>query len=335
MTRQPHCRPTNPHAIERLFVTTAKCCARCRQLKAASEFAISSRNSSGLQNWCRGCQRAYYREHRASNIARARENKRGAVTIARALLRDHLRTHPCVDCGERDPAVLDFDHLRDKRLEVTRMAIQGFARATIQAEIDKCAVRCANCHRRRTALQRRLSPTTQPPQSQRGGRRRDRLLGTGIPTPLATVDAEATRRCARCGRVLPSTEFNRSSRYECQYWCRDCQSAYYAARSAHHKTLVAKNSAVYSARNRAFVNQYLLEHPCVDCGETDVVVLEFDHLRDKRAKVSRLRRSCGLEQLRAEIAKCEVRCANCHRRKTAERRASASSGRRVGEDIGA
>lgn len=129
-------------------------CGRCHELKPSSEFARSSRQDRGLQNWCRACQRAYYLDHRDSNVARARENKRAAVIIAKALVRDHLRTNPCVDCGEQDPTVLDFDHLRDKRLEVTRMAIQGFSLATIQAEIEKCVIRCANCHRRRTAIQR-------------------------------------------------------------------------------------------------------------------------------------------------------------------------------------
>ena len=74
---------------------------------------------------------------------------------------------------------------------------------------------------------------------------------------------------------------------------------------------------------------YLLEHPCVDCGETDPVVLDFDHLRDKTKNVSALLKSTWTRILR-EIEKCDVVCANCHRRRTASRggffRASYMSG---------
>lgn len=65
----------------------------------------------------------------------------------------------------------------------------------------------------------------------------------------------------------------------------------------------------------------LSQRPCIDCGESDPVVLEFDH-RDpatKRAAISEGIHACwSIEDLLEEIAKCDVRCANCHRRKTAQ-----------------
>lgn len=75
-------------------------------------------------------------------------------------------------------------------------------------------------------------------------------------------------------------------------------------------------------RNRQFLNDYLSTHPCVDCGESDPVVLEFDHVRGyKKANLSDMaHKSLSLQSLKMEITKCEVRCANCHRRVTHERR---------------
>jgi hypothetical protein len=64
----------------------------------------------------------------------------------------------------------------------------------------------------------------------------------------------------------------------------------------------------------------LRERPCTDCGEDDVGVLEFDHVGSKRAHVSTLAaRGVRLPRLEAEVACCEVVCANCHRRRTARR----------------
>jgi 5-methylcytosine-specific restriction endonuclease McrA len=84
------------------------------------------------------------------------------VKVQRAALKEENRvrllaypmTHPCVDCGMANLVVLEFDHVRDKRWNITYTVGAGFPWSTIEAEIAKCQVRCANCHRIKTARER-------------------------------------------------------------------------------------------------------------------------------------------------------------------------------------
>lgn len=67
---------------------------------------------------------------------------------------EYLMTHPCVDCGESAPVVLEFDHVKGNKVSsISAMVSAGRAIAVIQAEISKCEVRCANCHRAKTVTQ--------------------------------------------------------------------------------------------------------------------------------------------------------------------------------------
>ena len=77
------------------------------------------------------------------------------------------------------------------------------------------------------------------------------------------------------------------------------------------------------AKRRHFVDLYLANHPCTDCGEADPEVLEFDHVPERGKKVTSPTNhkllAGALENLMAEIAKCDVVCANCHTRRTRRR----------------
>lgn len=80
----------------------------------------------------------------------------------------------CIDCGYADNAVaLDFDH-RNPELKILGVsAMLTYSWARIIAELDKCDIRCANCHRIRTHLlnqsQHRRRPATEnddgPPET--------------------------------------------------------------------------------------------------------------------------------------------------------------------------
>lgn len=84
-----------------------------------------------------------------------------------------------------------------------------------------------------------------------------------------------------------------------------------------------KQHRAYQQTSRIIIQQrivdYLEEHPCIDCGEDDIRVLEFDHTDPEQKSISighAVRGGWGIAAFEREIAKCVVRCANCHRIKT-------------------
>lgn len=133
-----------------LFLLGVKKCSRCGEIKVLEEFNRRSTSPDGRQWNCRACNAAWHAEHKAHHNKLIHTRRSRVRAEIRRRLIDYLATHPCVDCGETDPVVLEFDHLRDKRAPVTTLAA-SYEWATIQREIEKCVVRCANCHRRVTA----------------------------------------------------------------------------------------------------------------------------------------------------------------------------------------
>lgn len=71
--------------------------------------------------------------------------------------------------------------------------------------------------------------------------------------------------------------------------------------------------------NMAKLIQYLQHHPCIDCRVPDFEVLEFDHIRGtKVASISAMvHAGRPWSEVQDEIHKCEVRCANCHKKRHA------------------
>jgi hypothetical protein len=216
-------------------------CSRCQQELPTGLF---NRHPSGLQWYCRPCFRSYYEDDRSHHQARSSALKERRVDQARAFVTGYLTEHACTDCDVHDPVILEFDHVGAKSRAISDMVCRGTAVDRIRAEVAKCEVVCANCHRRRTA--------------RRAG--------------WARLDLGERRRFRSSAQ----------ERNVLHCWCR------------------------------------LLVSGCVECREVDLVVLDFDHLGEKRASVMRLAESeVSLRRLEDEIRRCVVRCANCHRRHTA------------------
>jgi hypothetical protein len=137
----------------------------------------------------------------------------------------------------------------------------------------------------------------------------------------------STQICNHCGQEKPIGEFNwrwkelgiRSPT------CRECkkgqQSNYYTRNQEAERESLRQQKADNKALTQKWVNEYKASRGCIDCGESDPVCLDFDHVQgDKRGSVSRLiSNNVSLSAIQNEVAKCMVRCANCHRKMTARR----------------
>jgi hypothetical protein len=199
--------------------------------------------------------RAYYQRNREDEIARVRVRQ----DATRDLLRT-LRERPCAECGGSfRPYQMDFDHRdpADKSFRITSGRAMLAPLPRLIAEVDKCDVVCANCHRLRTWRQGPVTARRSVPASKSLERKR-----ASWRAHAAMLDAIKLRPCADCGSTFP---------------------------------------------------------PCA---------MDFDHRSPatKRTAVSRMIGRAGMASILAEVAKCDIVCANCHRERTFRRRV-ASSGR--------
>lgn len=121
-----------------------------------SEFAYRDKTKGARHSYCLQCGRSFAKSHYSKNIdyyvQKARVRRHALMGEINERLFEYLEQNPCVDCGESDPVVLEFDHVRGKKLyNVSAMSALVLSWKTILKEIEKCEVRCANCHRRKTA----------------------------------------------------------------------------------------------------------------------------------------------------------------------------------------
>lgn len=133
------------------------------------------------------------------------------------------------------------------------------------------------------------------------------------------------KKCSHCKKLLPETAFNwKFKNIKRSVQCRDCSKAYvknhYNQNKKYYLEKAKKRNEIEKERCIQYIGSYLLAHPCIDCGESDILVLEFDH-KERETKIDNvsiiLKRKLAFKTLVAEIKKCDVRCANCHRKKTA------------------
>ncbi|KKM68733.1 hypothetical protein LCGC14_1457910 [marine sediment metagenome] len=130
------------------------------------------------------------------------------------------------------------------------------------------------------------------------------------------------KTCKKCGEDKKYAEFSKNRRRKDghQDHCKACIKIRDAENYANNQNKFAKWSKDRRLRVRKLVFEYLLTHPCVECKERDIIVLEFDHRTQttKRFDVMSATHGHSWKTILAEIKKCDVVCANCHKRRTAK-----------------
>ena len=134
-------------------------CTKCFLQKPLDEFPWRNRLLGKRHSVCKECyakrSNEWYQDNKKAHIENVRQNRIGYREAGRKYVLDYLLTHPCSQCGESDPRVLEFHHDKgEKENEVSRLIGRGASLDKLKAEIEKCTVLCANCHRKLTSDER-------------------------------------------------------------------------------------------------------------------------------------------------------------------------------------
>jgi len=132
---------------------TQRICPKCNQQKEEDQFSWKELGKK-RQTTCKECTRLYCKTHYKNNkkgyLARARISNKKYIKRNRAFIWSYLINHPCEACGEKNPILLEFHHRDKKEFNISFGINQQVSIKRLSAEIQKCQVLCANCHRLET-----------------------------------------------------------------------------------------------------------------------------------------------------------------------------------------
>ena len=134
-----------------------KTCTKCKKEKSLNEFNFKFKKEGIFHSQCKKCTRLliknHYNKNREYYLQKTQKRNKELRTEILKYLQQYLSKNPCKDCGEIDITVLEFDHNGKipKFKAVSSLIRARYSLLKIKEEIEKCEVRCANCHRRKTA----------------------------------------------------------------------------------------------------------------------------------------------------------------------------------------
>lgn len=145
---------------------------------------------------------------------------------------------------------------------------------------------------------------------------------------LTNHNGGCMKKCIRCKQMKEESEFNMRNiqRGYLQSVCKHCQQEQAKNRYESNKDTVKKINKTARAKSRdegrRLIFEFLSNKVCADCGEKDISVLTFDHVRGKKKMniSDMVAQGYGADSIQREIAKTDVICFNCHMRREQKRR---------------
>lgn len=130
---------------------------------------------------------------------------------------------------------------------------------------------------------------------------------------------EATKMCTKCKRILPTSEFRwrNKAQGKLHSQCKSCEKErdkIYYQQNGNRRELAKERATTQKAKNLLVVEE-AKQNGCQKCGDKRLYVLDFHHI-DTSQKVNTINhmiKSASTDQLKKEIEKCGLLCANCHR----------------------
>lgn len=123
-------------------------CSTCKVEQDEAEFGFKDKAKTRFQSICKSCARAASKRHYARNKAAVIANNVANSKARRDAFQEYKATLQCLICPENDPSCLDFHHKDPNEKDFQVSQIADVSKERFLAEIAKCAVLCANCHRK-------------------------------------------------------------------------------------------------------------------------------------------------------------------------------------------
>ncbi len=125
------------------------------------------------------------------------------------------------------------------------------------------------------------------------------------------------KHCNKCNKDLEESMFSKKKN-GLQSYCKKCSTKTSIEYNKSHLKEKKEYRKEKIKSRKSFIEDYKKSHSCVICGEQDPVCLDFHHKNkeEKDFQISHMiRGGWSLERIKEEIDKCEMLCANCHRKK--------------------